>query len=86
MNKISIIYSGDIGFQIIKFVDGDREKAKEQAALLDGTGTLKGINVQHYDTIEFDDLIEMNDWILGEVEQDRTHPASLNCDWQKKNK
>ena len=71
MKKISVIFSADYDFQIIQFVSGDSHKAWEIANNMYKYGALKKCGVEHYDVMEFDNLLELNIWALEQVSLSR---------------
>jgi hypothetical protein len=71
MKKISLIFSADYDFQIIRIVLGDSTKAWDIANELYEGGEFKDAGIEHYDVVEFEDEITMNGWIAEEVKESR---------------
>ena len=63
-NTISVIFTGDYDFQVLKIVNGTSDLAWEIANEMFGDNSTK---IDHYDVMEFDNIDDANEWILEQV-------------------
>lgn len=69
-SNISVIWSGDYNTQIIKIIDAPLSIGWEIANNMFEEGILNKLNVEHYDVISFNNLDDLNKWLLDTVETD----------------
>jgi hypothetical protein len=71
MAQIGIIYSGDYDFQILQIVFGSYDDTIDEMNRLEKEDFFKENKVEHYDTIHFENVTEMNEWIIEQVKEGR---------------
>lgn len=70
-DRISVIFSPEYDFQVLHIVEGGYSKAWDIANELWEDGTFEANKIYHYDVMSFDNIQEMNNWILEQVEISR---------------
>ena len=70
--KYGIIFSSDYDFQVLSILSTDNlGELQDYANQLYTTGKLEENNIDHYDSVLFEDTYSMNAWLLEQVGEGR---------------
>jgi len=70
--KYGIIFSSDYDFQVLSILSTDNlGELQDYANWLYTTGKLEENNIDHYDSVLFEDTYSMNAWLLEQVGEGR---------------